>query len=349
MSLINQMLNELERRGAGGLPDEQAVRAVPVARQRRVGLVLVGGLALLVLAVAGWRYYAAPVHEATPEIVPPPTAVPLPSPPVSVAHSAVAARVEKAASAKTPPAKVAQPAPKQEVAAKQKSAVKSVAQAVPVKPVTPPPKPEVPPAPQSIAEAPVKQITPQQQADHEYRQAVLAMQQGHVAEALAGYESALRLDAGQEGARRALVGWLLENKRHDDAERLLQEGVKLNPKHTGFAMLLARLQVEHNDLPQALATLHAALPYAKQQADYQAFMAALLQRGDRHAEAIPYYQAALQLAPDTALWLMGLGISLQATQRSADAREVFRRAAALHGLAPELQAFVEQRLKELSP
>lgn len=347
MSLINQMLNELERRGAGGLPDEQAVRAVPVARQRRIGGALVGGLALLVLAVVGWRYYAAPAPEAMREVVPPPTATPLPNPPVSVAHSAVAARVEKPAPVKTPPAKAAQPAPKKEVTAKKESAAKPVAQAAPVKPVAAPPKADVPLAP--IAEVPVKQITPQQQADHEYRQAVLAMQQGHVAEALAGYESALRLDAGQDNARRALVGWLLENKRHDDAERLLQEGVKLNPKHTGFAMLLARLQVEHNDLPQALATLLAALPYAKQQADYQAFMAALLQRSDRHAEAIPYYQAALQLAPDTAVWLMGLGISLQATQRNADAREVFRRAAALHGLTPALQAFVEQRLKESPP
>ena len=193
----------------------------------------------------------------------------------------------------------------------------------------------------------MKQVSPGQRADAEFRQAVAAMQQGHVADAIAGYRTVLRLDAGHDEARQALVALLLESRQGAEAERVLQERLNARPGHTGFAMLLARLQVEHGVLEPALATLEKSLPYADAQADYQAFFAALLQRRNRHKEAITHYQIALQLAPDNGVWLMGYGISLQAAQRNEDARGAFRRALESRTLTPELQAFVQQKLKEL--
>jgi MSHA biogenesis protein MshN len=44
---------------------------------------------------------------------------------------------------------------------------------------------------------------------------------------------------------------------------------------------------------------------------------------------------------------MGLGISLQALNRNSEAQEAFRRAKSSNTLNPELQAFVDQRLKQL--
>lgn len=194
---------------------------------------------------------------------------------------------------------------------------------------------------------PLKHISPAQQADAEFRKAVALMQQGRVADAIAGYEAALRLDAGHDTARQTLVALLLEEKRAMDAERVLQERLQSNPDHAGFAMLRARLQVERDALEQAAATLEKSLPYADAQADYQAFFAALLQRQNRHKEAVAHYQAALQLAPGKGVWLMGYGISLQAMQRNDEAREAFNRALDSKTLSPELQAFVQQRLKGL--
>ena len=193
----------------------------------------------------------------------------------------------------------------------------------------------------------MKQVSPAQHAEAEFRKAVALMQQGHIADAIAGYETVLRLDAGHDAARQALVALLLESKRGAYAERVLQDGLKSKPEHTGFAMLLARLQVEHSAVDQAAATLEKSLPYANAQADYQAFYAALLQRQNRHKEAIAYYQVALQLVPDNGIWLMGYGISLQAMQRADDARDAFRRALESKTLNPELQAFVQQKLKGL--
>ena len=191
------------------------------------------------------------------------------------------------------------------------------------------------------------QITLQQQAENEFRKAYALMQQGQTYAAISGYETALKLDAGHNVARQTLVRLLLENKRNAEAERILQEGLQHDPKQSSMAMLLARMQVGRNELDQALETMKKSLPYAEKQADYQSFVAALLQRKSRHKEAITHFEYALQLSPKSAVWLMGLGISLRAEQRTDEARDVFKRALESNNLSAELQSFVKQQLKEL--
>jgi MSHA biogenesis protein MshN len=112
-------------------------------------------------------------------------------------------------------------------------------------------------------------------------------------------------------------------------------------------MMLARLQVERGAVAEATATLEKGLPYAGSEAAFQAFLAALLQRQNRNDEAIAHYQIALQIAPNNGIWLMGYGISLQALKRDADARSAYQHALNTRTLNPDLQAFVQQRLKEL--
>ena len=192
-----------------------------------------------------------------------------------------------------------------------------------------------------------KELTSQQQAENEYRKAILLLQQGKAAEASDNLEAALKLDPQHIGARQALIGILLDNKRADDAARIAREGLGLDLRQPGLAMILARLQLEKGDLHPAIDTLQRTLPYAADHADYQAFLAALLQRDDTHTQAIEHYLQALQKAPQNGVWWMGLGISLQADQRLAEAREAFTRAKAAGTLSPELLAFVDARLGQL--
>ena len=73
----------------------------------------------------------------------------------------------------------------------------------------------------------------------------------------------------------------------------------------------------------------------------------MLQRQSRHREAVEQYQAALRLAPQSGVWQMGMGISLQALGRNAEAQDAFRRAKSSNTLSAELQGFVDQRLRQL--
>lgn len=194
----------------------------------------------------------------------------------------------------------------------------------------------------------VKELTAQQRAENDYRKAGSALQQGRQAEAIDGLEQAVQLDAQHAAARQMLVGLLLQAKRTDEAVHMAQEGLALDPAQVGLAMILARVQVEQGNLRPALDTLSHSLPYAQERADYQAFLAALLQRDKRHKDAIEHYLTALGKAPQNGLWWMGLGISLQAENRLPEAREAFGRAKTANTLSPELQAFVDQKLAQLA-
>ena len=189
--------------------------------------------------------------------------------------------------------------------------------------------------------------TPRDLAENEYRKAVTLLNQGRLADAEAGFQAALSLYPEHHNARQGLLGLLVHGRRLEEAERVLEEGVKLSPGQTGFNMTLARLQAERGDNAQATATLQRGLEHAQGSAEYAAFLAALLQRQGRHEEAIEQFHAALRLRPGSGVWWLGLGISLQATNRSAAAQEAYRQARAAGILQPDLAALAEQRLRQL--
>lgn len=191
--------------------------------------------------------------------------------------------------------------------------------------------------------------TPRDRAEADYRRATAALNQGRVNEAIDALRAALAADAGLDAARQTLVGVLIEQKRTDEAQKLLQDALASRPNQLNFATLLARMQLDRGDNAGAIASMSRALPYAGDNADFLGFSAALLQRVGRHAEAADQYRAALRLRPDAAIWWMGLGISLQASERGAEALDAYRRALSSGSMSPELQAFVEQRIKQLAP
>ncbi|MDD4962312.1 MAG: tetratricopeptide repeat protein [Gallionella sp.] len=364
MSVINQVLSQLEQRG---IHDESGqVRPISVVKKDRknqlwvVFTVIVS--VLLGIILGSWLSHHTTKTPVVTTVTPVATSPILIASAITVSTPTITMPVSSGASAVIIPA---MPEP---------SAIPTISPpppprdyvAVDTKPVHPAKAPHAAhpdkPFPQQIAALPdqapplpvtapvflpAKKISMAQQVEAEFHQATVAMQQGHLAEALAGLEAVLNLEPKHEAARQTLVALLLENKRSEDAERVLHVGLQQNPQQLTFIMLLARLQVDRGALSEGLQTLETGLPYAKEQAEYLAFFAALLQRQARHAEAVTYYQNALQQHPNHGIWLMGMGISLQALQRNVEAKEVFQRALNSQTLTPSLQKFVQQRIKEL--
>lgn len=192
-----------------------------------------------------------------------------------------------------------------------------------------------------------QELTAREVAENEYRAGATLLSQGRSAEAQDKFRIALQEFPAHAGARQGLFGLLVAAKRTNEAEHLLHEGLRANPNQPGLAMALARMQVDRGDTPAAVETLQKTAGSGQGSADYLAFLAALQQRQSRHSEAVENYHAALRLAPQSGVWWMGLGISLQALNRNPDAQDAFRRAKSSNVLSAELLAFVDQRLKQL--
>ena len=193
-----------------------------------------------------------------------------------------------------------------------------------------------------------KQIRPEQKSDNYYHQALSYLQQGRVAEAQANLTLALDAKPTNQEARQTLAGLLLDNKRYDEARATLAAGLAIAPEQSDFRLTLARLQVEASDATGALNTLEQGLTYAKNNAEYQSFLATLLQRANRHEEAIDHYTTALALNSSSSSSLIGLGISLQAVGKLEKSQEIFKQVQSSTTLSPELSIFVEQRIKQIS-
>ena len=194
----------------------------------------------------------------------------------------------------------------------------------------------------------VRRPTAAQQAETEYGRALQSLQQGRSADAREHLDVALRLNAEHVAARQTLLGLLVQSKQLPEAERLMQEGLRILPGQTRFTVALARLQVDRGDVASALETLQSGASYAQGNAEYAAFFGGLLQRRQRHAEAVQQFQQALQARPQTGLWWLGLAMSLQALGQKAEAQDAYRRALGSNNLSADMQAFADQQLRQLN-
>lgn len=206
--------------------------------------------------------------------------------------------------------------------------------------------------PLNVASSPIekqsRQLTAFERAENAFRRGVTSLRSGRMAEAESQFREAIREDRSHLASQQALVGMLIDAGRYAHAEAVLAESLSINPRQPRRAMILARLQLEGGDLDLAIETLERARPYAGTDAMYLSFLGAVLQRADRHEEAVAQYRSALAFMPRNALWLMGLGISLRAVDRDGEAMQAFEDAAAIGSLEPGLQAYVEQQRLQLA-
>ncbi len=306
MSLINQMLRDLDERQAstlerGGLAKQ--VRALPREKRFPWASVLPIVVGTVIGAAGIWLALDAPAPAA-----PGPIAT---APPVPIVQSPPAAAMA------LPPLVVPMPTEQAEVVVDMPE-TEAAALPVPESLQLDTRLSQVPAraAPTATAAAPVAQIDKQprvqagESADGEYRKALSAYRQGRTSEAIDGFHSALRLDPRNVQARQSLLSLLLDQQHWQDAQKAAAEGLALHPAQAGWAMILARLQVEHGQVAEAEQTMAAHAQYAERSADYLAFH----------------------------------GLLLEKLQRPQEARAVFMKARELGDLPPALAAAIEQRL-----
>lgn len=132
-----------------------------------------------------------------------------------------------------------------------------------------------------------------------------------------------------------------------EGQNMLRQVLSALPSHHAARQLLALSLLTNHELEAAIQVMATGVGLASDQPAYLAFYASLLQRGVRHEEAVQNYLLALRLKPDVANWLLGLAVSLQATQDKLSAAQAYQRALEL-GLSPVLSQFAKERLLQLN-
>lgn len=365
MSLINQMLRDLEQRNNQNPKSAQPLN-VRIADKPARGKRLLWLLPLMALPAAYLWYQAQPGRPAPQPAAPVDAAViAVPEPAVERNQSQPPAspppgeRIESTAlpisTVPTPNASLAepqQPASEHSIVNKPPQAVAKSQVAVPKQAEATPPPPAERSRNPSPASMPIerpktaKASTPGERAEALYRQAQ------HSASALMTQENlkeALQLDPHYLPARTLLLQTLL--KSHADAElgEFVDDSLQLFPGNLLFIKTRAHLYVQQKNFAAAVNILERIDADTVDDGAYLALLAAGYQQLQRFPQAARIYRQLTQIQPDKAEHWLGLAIAQDKLNQSQSAVQAYRQALDKKTLNAEVVSYIKQRLSVLTP
>ena len=348
MSLINDMLRDLEQRG-GRSPDI-AARVTPAARTSRASRWPLYLLVTLVLALAGALVFVL-------------------RSPAPVAAT-LAAPIEEPATTESPDAAISSPGEAEPVSVSAATPADTVAPepehveaetAVTV--VTPLPAPRtmettpVEPAPEKVSEpAPLAdetlivrrhEPTAAQKAARAARDGFAALRAGDWATAARLLQELLALEPANDEAREGLVVALGRQGRIAEADGVLLDGLAVGAEPSRFAKLRARMQLARGETAAALDSLAVAVPPVAVDPEFHALKAALAQQLEHYSQAAAIYTTLTAFEPGNGTWQAGLGMAQDMQGNNADALVAYERALAAGRLDAALLAHVQRRVVAL--
>lgn len=195
----------------------------------------------------------------------------------------------------------------------------------------------------------IRPLSAAQEAQQHFQQAVTHLGSRKQVQAYEELNKALSLDAGHVRARETLVALLLNTGRVSEAEAVLQEGLNINPGEAGLAKVYARILADQGNLEKSIALLEHAQPVVASDPEYHALLAAFYQRAGKYGQAVQSYQKILRVRPGVAQWWMGLGLSYESIGEPAQALSSYERARRVGGLTADVKKFVIERINVLAP
>jgi len=195
----------------------------------------------------------------------------------------------------------------------------------------------------------LRPLTLAQQAQNHFQDAILKLGRGEESLAQSALTKALSVDPSHIRARETIAALLLNTGRISEASAFLRDGLNINPKTASLAKMYARILLDQGDVAQSITVLEQAMPSIATDPEYYALMAAFYTQVGKHGQAAQVYQQILQVRPGVSKWWMGLGLSLESMDDSAQALLSYRRAQRVGGLTVSLNNFVTGRIQALSP
>lgn len=352
MSLINQMLRDLESRNSTNTTPSALQHNIQITQPAASKMPLLAWSLLTVIAAGGiyWAYqYSKTLTKAPPASVVDIKKVPVPIAPyekVLAAPNAVTdtlPKTEQKPPINTPPPPVSavQPAPTAQTA--------PVEQAKP--PIQPAPTAQAvsnisaePPLPISPKPALIKPKTVKQQADLLYRQAESNPENYSAVYKL---EQVLKLDSRHLKARLLLAKTLHNQGQIDKTAEFLDQSLALFPDNLQFINTRAQIFLQQRNPNDSLKTLQRIELTSSSNETYLSLLAASYQQLQSFANAAKVYQRLITVNPGKAENWLGLALAQEKLDNPKLAREAYQQALSQNTLKESIVNYIKQRLTEL--
>lgn len=207
------------------------------------------------------------------------------------------------------------------------------------------PNPE-PTIKQSYIKVTEKKFTGQQEIEYERKQANTAMAKGNPSGAIDAYSSILAKNPRDYNAREKLAALYYGKDKTLDAIKVLDRGIELSPEHYDYRLYLARIYSSINQNSQAVKVLALGNPPVEKNVDYYATLATLARNNGDNTIAEQAYRKLSTISGKQGKWYMGLGLVLEEQKKFNEAKIAYLKSKNLY-LSTASKNFVEQRIKYL--
>lgn len=189
--------------------------------------------------------------------------------------------------------------------------------------------------------------TDQQLAGEAYMRGIADIQQGDIIKGVEHLRHALSYDEKHIKAREMLAGLMIRQGQNTQAANLLRKGIDLHPGYDQYTKLYSRILIDEGNNQEALRVLEANRPSFNADPDYYAILAAVNQKLNRFQQAADIYSQLVTLQPNSGIYWMGLGISLEGSGHSREAIDAYQYAIQTGGLRPDLVRYISTRIAAL--
>ncbi|SCZ64984.1 tetratricopeptide repeat protein [Thiohalomonas denitrificans] len=370
MSLINQVLKDVEARRTN--PAARAEQVTPALRTEAASTSR--GIAALVFGMAvagfgGWLWWSQEMAQppAVPTVIhpgaepaeqtvaatrptvsdpvgklepdPSPEPEPEPKTPKAPEDRALLQKPPQVTTAGAPQTKTPAGAPPAVAEPKAPEASKTKTQT---------PQPINTPGRPPVMEKRVRRLTAEQEAEQLYREAYTLLTRGRRNRAEDHLTRALEQYPAHARAREAFAGILVSEGRWVELLTVVERGLVLNPADGKLAQLAARAHLQQEHPEAAVAVLTRSLEAGSSDTGVAAFLAATYQKIGRYSKSAEVYRQLVTAHPRNSTWWAGLGIALEQTERTEEARQAYQNALSRGGLKVALRTHVERRLARLN-
>lgn len=228
-----------------------------------------------------------------------------------------------------------------------KSQQTTIKPTTPIKELVEPPetKTAVTAKPQASMFVSSRQLTSKELVEQKIEKAEKAINDNNPAKAEALLEEVLILDAKQQQARKKLAALWFGRKSFSDAANLLSQGIALAPENSELRSMQAHIYLQQGKLTQAYNTLTPLDDLVEE--EYQLLLVNISQQINEFDAAIKAYKILLTIQGHNSRWHLGLATVYDKTSQFSLAVSEYHLALQYKGLSQESSNFANQRIQAL--